>query len=191
MTPKVSPPPESQDASNLREEMVALMPSLRAFGRSLCGNPSRADDLVQDTLVKALSNLDRFEAGSNLRAWLFTILRNTFFTDLRKGKREVEDPDGAFAARVLVPPSQMGVVDFEDFKAAFQRLSPDHREALTLIGALGVSYEDAAAICGCAIGTIKSRVNRARGQLTELLGLEAQDLAAIDSGPPNVAPEQV
>jgi RNA polymerase sigma-70 factor (ECF subfamily) len=147
--------------------------------------------LVQDTLVKALSNLDRFEAGSNLRAWLFTILRNTFFTDLRKGKREVEDPDGAFAARVLVPPSQMGVVDFEDFKAAFQRLSPDHREALTLIGALGVSYEDAAAICGCAIGTIKSRVNRARGQLTELLGLEAQDLAAIDSGPPNVAPEQV
>lgn len=156
-----------------KAELIELLPSLRAFARSLSHNPAQADDLVQDTLVKALANVDRFEPGTNLRAWLFTILRNHYYSQLRKAKREVEDADGRMAARVAVRGEQDGSVDLEDFKLAFQQLQPDHREVLTLVGASGCSYEEAAEICGCAVGTIKSRVNRARRKLTELLGLDA------------------
>ncbi len=151
--------------------MVELMPSLRAFARSLCPNPARADDLVQDALVKALANIERFEPGSNLRAWMFTILRNTYYSDLRKRRREVEDAEGAHAARLAERPNQNGVADLEDFKIAFAQLREDHREVLTLVGAFGVSYEEAAEICGCAVGTVKSRVNRARARLMKLLDL--------------------
>ena len=160
-----------------RSELIELLPSLRAFARSLAHNPAQADDLVQDTLVKALSNVDRFEPGTNLRAWLFTILRNHYYSQLRKAKREVEDTEGRLAARLAVRPEQDGSVDLEDFKVAFQQLQPDHREVLTLVGASGCSYEEAAEICGCAVGTIKSRVNRARRKLTEILGLESEDQA--------------
>ena len=158
-----------------KAELIELLPSLRAFARSLARNPAQADDLVQDTLVKALANVDRFEQGTNLRAWLFTILRNHYYSQLRKAKREVEDVEGRFAARLASRPEQDGSVDLEDFKAAFSRLAPDHREVLTLVGASGCSYEEAAQICGCAVGTIKSRVNRARKKLTELLGLDDAD----------------
>lgn len=161
-----------------KAELISLLPSLRAFARSLAHNPAQADDLVQDTLVKALANVDRFEPGTNLRAWLFTILRNHYYSQLRKSKREVEDADGMIAARVAVRPEQDGSVDLEDFKIAFQQLQPDHREVLTLVGASGCSYEEAAEICGCAVGTIKSRVNRARRKLTELLGLDSEDASA-------------
>jgi RNA polymerase sigma-70 factor, ECF subfamily len=156
-------------------ELIELLPSLRAFARSLAHNPAQADDLVQDTLVKALANVDRFEPGTNLRAWLFTILRNHYYSQLRKAKREVEDAEGRLAARLSVRPEQDGSVDLEDFKTAFAQLQPDHREVLTLVGASGCSYEEAAEICGCAVGTIKSRVNRARRKLTELLGLDNED----------------
>lgn len=155
-----------------KAELIELLPSLRAFARSLAHNSAQADDLVQDTLVKALANVDRFEPGTNLRAWLFTILRNHYYSQLRKLKREVEDADGKFAARLAVRPEQDGSVDLEDFKVAFQQLAPDHREVLTLVGASGCSYEEAAQICGCAVGTIKSRVNRARRKLADLLGLD-------------------
>jgi RNA polymerase sigma-70 factor (ECF subfamily) len=155
-----------------KAELIELLPSLRAFARSLAHNPAQADDLVQDTLVKALANVDRFEPGTNLRAWLFTILRNHYYSQLRKAKREVEDAEGRFAARIAVRPEQDGSVDLEDFKAAFSQLAPDHREVLTLVGASGCSYEEAAQICGCAVGTIKSRVNRARKKLSDLLGLD-------------------
>ena len=165
-------------SSSFKAELIELLPSLRAFARSLAHNPAQADDLVQDTLVKALANVERFEPGTNLRAWLFTILRNHYYSQLRKSKREVEDADGAIAARVAVRPEQDGSVDLEDFKAAFQQLQPDHREVLTLVGASGCSYEEAAEICGCAVGTIKSRVNRARRKLTELLGLDNEDSSA-------------
>lgn len=158
-----------------KAELIEFLPSLRAFARSLAHNPAQADDLVQDTLVKALANVDRFEPGTNLRAWLFTILRNHYYSQLRKAKREVEDADGRLAARLAVRPEQDGSVDLEDFKVAFQQLQPDHREVLTLVGASGCSYEEAAEICGCAVGTIKSRVNRARRKLTEILGLDQED----------------
>jgi RNA polymerase sigma-70 factor (ECF subfamily) len=158
--------------AHFKAELIGLLSSLRAFARSLAHNPALADDLVQDTLVKALANVDRFEPGTNLRAWLFTILRNHYYSQLRKSKREVEDAEGKFAARLATRPEQDGSVDLEDFKVAFSRLAPDHREVLTLVGASGCSYEEAAQICGCAVGTIKSRVNRARRKLADMLGLD-------------------
>ena len=158
--------------SAFKAELIELLPSLRAFARSLAHNSAQADDLVQDTPVKPLANVDRFEPGTNMRAWLFTILRNHYYSQLRKLKREVEDADGKFAARIAVRPEQDGSVDLEDFKIAFGQLAPDHREVLTLVGASGCSYEEAAQICGCAVGTIKSRVNRARRKLADLLGLD-------------------
>ncbi|MBS0386278.1 MAG: sigma-70 family RNA polymerase sigma factor [Proteobacteria bacterium] len=162
-----------------RAELMALLPSLRAFARSLAHNAAQADDLVQDTLVKALANIDRFEPGTNLRAWLFTILRNHYYSQLRKSKREIEDAEGRHAARIAVRPEQDGAVDLEDFKLAFAQLAPDHREVLSLVGASGCSYEEAAQICGCAVGTIKSRVNRARRRLSGLLGLDDEDEGVI------------
>ena len=158
-----------------KADLIELLPSLRAFARSLAHNAALADDLVQDTLVKALVNVDRFEPGTNMRAWLFTILRNHYYSQLRKSKREVEDADGRFAARVSTRPEPDGSVDLEDFKLAFKQLAPDHREVLVLVGASGCSYEEAAQICGCAVGTIKSRVNRARRKLADILGLSEQD----------------
>ena len=160
-----------------KSELIELLPSLRAFARSLAHNVAQADDLVQDTLVKALANVERFEPGTNLRAWLFTILRNHYYSQLRKSKREVEDAEGSYAGRIAVRPEQDGNVDLEDFKVAFAQLAPDHREVLTLVGASGCSYEEAAQICGCAVGTIKSRVNRARRKLSDLLGLDDEGAA--------------
>jgi RNA polymerase sigma-70 factor (ECF subfamily) len=170
-----------------KAELIELLPSLRAFARSLAHNAAQADDLVQDTLVKALANVDRFEPGTNLRAWLFTILRNHYYSQLRKSKREIEDAEGRHAARIAVRPEQDGSVDLEDFKVAFAQLAPDHREVLTLVGASGCSYEEAASICGCAVGTIKSRVNRARRKLSDLLGLEDEGGGVVPE--PNVVQE--
>ena len=159
-------------SSSLRDSLVAEMGSLRAFGVSLCGDKERADDLVQETLFKAWNHLDSFKEGTNLKAWLFTILRNTYFSERRKRRREVEDADGTYAARLAAQPAQHGHMDMQDFRAALVRLPDDQREALVLVGAAGFSYEEAAEICGCAVGTIKSRVNRARNRLAGMLGLE-------------------
>lgn len=159
-------------AEDVKSELLAAIPSLRAFAMSLCGNMDRADDLVQETLMKEWSNLHSFAEGSNMSAWLFTILRNLFYSEYRKRRREVADPEGQFAARLASAPAQMGHMDFLDFKMALQKLPPDQREALILVGASGLSYEEAAGICGCAIGTMKSRVNRARNRLTELLAVQ-------------------
>jgi RNA polymerase sigma-70 factor (ECF subfamily) len=152
------------------------MGSLRAFAVSLCGDKERADDLVQETLFKAWNHLESFKEGTNLKAWVFTILRNTYFSERRKRRREVEDADGAYAARLATHPAQHGHMDMQDFRAALTRLPDDQREALVLVGAAGFSYEEAAEISGCAVGTIKSRVNRARNRLATMLGLdELQD----------------
>ncbi len=155
----------------LKEAMLGLIPNLRAFAVSLCGDVERADDLVQETLLKAWNHFDSFQEGTNLRAWLFTILRNTYFSECRRRRREVEDRDGKRAADLAVHPDQPGYLDMQDFRAALNLLPPDQREALVLVGAAGFSYDEAAAICGCAVGTIKSRVNRARSKLTELLSV--------------------
>ena len=131
----------------------------------------RADDLVQETLLKAWNHLESFQEGTNLRAWLFTILRNTYFSDCRRRRREVEDRDGKKAAELAIHPGQQGHLDMQDFRRALNMLPPDQREALVLVGAAGFSYEEAAEISGCAVGTIKSRVNRARTKLIELLSV--------------------
>ncbi len=156
----------------LRDELLAAVPSLRAFAISLCGKVDRADDLVQDTLMRALANIHRFQRGTNLNAWLFTILRNLFHSEFRKRKREVEDPDGNYAANLVSRPEQGAHLDFEDFRKALAELPEDQREALLLVGASGFSYEEAAEICECAVGTIKSRVNRARTRLAEMLDMK-------------------
>lgn len=161
--------PETRDA------LLRATPSLRAFAISLTGNVDRADDLVQDTLVRAIANIDRFQQGTNLNAWLFTILRNLFHSEYRKRRREVEDPDGSYSANLAVAPEQGAHLDLDDFRRALEKLSPDQREALLLIGASGFSYEEAAEICGVAVGTIKSRVNRARARLAQLLQLHDVD----------------
>ena len=156
---------------SLKQDMLGLIPNLRAFAVSLCGDMERADDLVQETLLKAWNHLDSFQEGTNLRAWLFTILRNTYFSECRRRRREVEDRDGSKAADLSVHPEQPGHLDMQDFRKALELLPPDQREALVLVGAAGFSYEEAAEISGCAVGTIKSRVNRARTKLTEMLNV--------------------
>lgn len=157
-------------SASLRKALIGEMASLRAFAVSLCGDQERADDLVQETLFKAWNNLDSFHEGTNLKAWLFTILRNTYFSERRKRRREVEDADGSYAARLVTHPEQDGHMDLQDFRRMLGRLPDDQREALVLVGAAGFSYEEAAEICGCAVGTIKSRVNRARNRLGDMLG---------------------
>jgi RNA polymerase sigma-70 factor (ECF subfamily) len=158
---------------SLKDLLLAEIPSLRVFALSLAGSSDRADDLVQDTLMKAWSSAASFAEGTNMRAWLFTIMRNTFFSQYRKARREVQDVDGEAAARLVVLPDQLAHLDLADFRACLERLPSDQREALVLIGASGFSYEEAAEICGCAVGTIKSRVNRARRRLIELLALSS------------------
>ena len=159
------------DSVPLKQALLGLIPNLRAFAVSLCGDIERADDLVQESLLKAWNHLDSFQEGTNLRAWLFTILRNTYFSECRRRRREVEDRDGTKAAELAVHPDQQGHLDMQDFRRALNILPPDQREALVLVGAAGFSYEEAAAISACAVGTIKSRVNRARGKLIELLSI--------------------
>jgi RNA polymerase sigma-70 factor (ECF subfamily) len=162
-----------------RDAMLAAVPGLRAFAITLSGNLDRADDLVQETLLRAWANIDSFEPGTNMSAWLITILRNLFRSEYRKRRREVPDSDGTYAQTLISQPEQNGRIEFDEFRVALDKLPTDQREALILVGASGFSYEEAAAICGCAIGTIKSRVNRARTRLAELMAIDNVD----DFGP--------
>ena len=164
----------------LREGLLASIPNLRAFAVSLAGTSERADDLVQETLMKAWAKFDTFQEGTNLRAWLFTILRNEFYSQIRKRGREVEDAEGTYAARLASQPAQTGHMDMSDFREALAQLPSDQREALVLVGASGFSYEEAAEICDCAVGTIKSRVSRARTRLGELLMLDPGETYGAD-----------
>jgi RNA polymerase sigma-70 factor (ECF subfamily) len=165
--------------SGWRDDVVALIPALRAFAWSLSHNASDADDLVQDTLVKAWTHQAKFEEGTNLRAWLFTILRNTYYTAVVRKRREVSDDQGLHAATLTSQPSQEWSVAMHALQAALQRLPVEHREALVLVGAAGLTYEEAAKICDCALGTIKSRVNRARARLLVLMDADnAEDAFA-------------
>jgi RNA polymerase sigma-70 factor (ECF subfamily) len=165
---------------NVRDIMLAAVPSLRAFAVSLCGNVDRADDLVQEALVRALANLGSFEQGTNMSAWLFTILRNLFRSEYRKRRREVEDADGLYAERLTSLPEQIGRLELNEFRRALTLLPPDQCESLILVGGSGFSYEEAAQICGCAVGTVKSRVNRARIRLSEILSTENAADFALD-----------
>jgi RNA polymerase sigma-70 factor (ECF subfamily) len=169
------------DIGDPRDELVSHLPALRAFALSLTRNGTAADDLVQETILKAWTNIHRFQPGTNLRAWLFTILRNTFYSGRRKAKREVPDSDNIHTDRLAQKPDHDGRMALADFRVAFEQLPVEQREALILVGASGFSYEDAAAMCGVAIGTIKSRANRGRKRLTELLHLvEGEELEMTD-----------
>ena len=160
------------EEANWREEVVGMIPALRAFAWSLCHNGSDADDLVQDTLIKAWTNREKYEPGTNLRAWLFTILRNTYYTQVIRRRREVRDETGEYANNLSSPPTQDWSVAMRALQAGLAQLPDEHREALILVGAAGLSYEEAAEICGCALGTIKSRVNRARARLLKIMAAD-------------------
>ena len=160
---------------DVRQELFSALPHLRAFAISLTGDIDRADDLVQEAVVRGLSHLHQFKRGTNFQGWMFTILRNQFHSNYRKRRREVEDADGAYAAKFAVAPEQGARLDFGDFREALTKLSPEQREAILLIGAEGLTYEETAEICNTKVGTIKSRVNRARKRLAELLGYEKID----------------
>lgn len=169
------------EAYSFKRELIAQLPAMRAFAVSLCGKPDVADDLVQDAVLNAWAKQDSFQEGTNLKAWLFTILRNLFYSRMRKRGREVQDSDGVFSANLAVPPSQMANLDLQDFLKALAQLPEDQREAVILVGASGMSYEEAAAICGCAVGTIKSRVNRARNRLQNLLSVTGAEAFGPDA----------
>jgi RNA polymerase sigma-70 factor, ECF subfamily len=171
------------DTTTFKRELLATLPSLRAFAVSLSGKHDKADDLVQDTMMKAWAKQTSFEMGTNIKAWLFTILRNEFYSQMRKRGREVQDSEGVFTERMAVHPSQYGVMDLADFKKALDSLPDDQREAIVLIGASGFSYEEAAAICDCAVGTMKSRVSRARTRLQDILQVSGE----ADYGPDGVS----
>jgi RNA polymerase sigma-70 factor, ECF subfamily len=168
---------QSQPPSHpaLPEALVSAIPNLRAFAVALCRDANRADDLVQETLVKAWNNRDLFKEGTNLRAWLFTILRNTYFSEHRRLRYQVNYRDSVDTAKSWQHPEQEGHLDLQDFLEALGELPPDQREALLLVGSEGFSYEEAAEISGCAVGTIKSRVNRARKRLSDTLQITGSD----------------
>jgi RNA polymerase sigma-70 factor (ECF subfamily) len=166
-------------APDPKDELLEHLPAMRAFALSLSRNGATADDLVQDAVVKAWSNFDKFQPGTNLRAWLFTILRNTYYSQFRKRRRETEDPDGVMAAGLSVSPQHDGRLAIRDFRVAFAELPDEQCEALVLVGVEGFSYQEAAEMCGCALGTIKSRVNRARARLAELMHLEEEGVLEL------------
>jgi RNA polymerase sigma-70 factor, ECF subfamily len=163
------------------EFMAALMdfvPHLRAMAMSRTRNVDQAEDLVQETILRAWDKRSNFQPGTNLGAWLFTILRNQFFSDHRKHKWEVEDGDGSHAASQIALPDQFDRLEVQDLSAALAKLPRDQCEAILLVGVDGMSYEEAAKVTGVAVGTMKSRVNRARTRLAHLLGLEREDAGA-------------
>ena len=173
--------PQGGADAEMRDLLLGAIPALRAFAYSLTYNLDRSDDLVQDTLVRAWTKADSFQRGTNLTAWLFTILRNLFYPEQRKRKREVEDGDGVHAARLTSLPEQEIRVEMREFQAALDGLPLSQREALVLVGAQSFTYEEAAAICGVAVGTMKSRVSRARGRLIETLGMTGTDDIGADA----------
>jgi RNA polymerase sigma-70 factor (ECF subfamily) len=165
--------------ADFKSDLLAAIPALRAFAVSLSGKSGWADDMVQETLVKAWANQSSFEPGSRMQAWLFTILRHEFYSEYRRRRHEVPDPDGTIAARLTTHPSQDGHIAFREFQIALSQLAPGYREALILVGASGLSYDEAAGIANCAVGTMKSRVARARGKLAQLLVSDEDHLAPI------------
>ncbi|WP_299194326.1 sigma-70 family RNA polymerase sigma factor [uncultured Erythrobacter sp.] len=167
-----SPPPPTRTAdqkAQFKRELTGVVPHLRAFARGLCGRADMADDLVQEALLKAWAARDRFEPGTSLRAWTFVILRNVYLTDMRRNRFRGEYDEGVAERILIAPAGQEEPIHLSDMHRALLTLPAERREALLLVGAGGFSYEEAAEICGCAVGTIKSRVGRARATLSSML----------------------
>lgn len=157
-----------------RKGLLALIPHLRAFARGLCGRPDLADDLVQETVMKAWAARDRYEPGTNMKAWTFTILRNHFLNEIRRSSRMTDIGEVIEHPGLVARASQEDAVHVSDLESALHRLPDDRREALLLVGAGGFSYEEAAQVCGVPAGTIKSRVARGRAQLAAMLAEEGR-----------------
>lgn len=158
---------------NARSDIIKLIPALRAFARTFCRNTTDADDLVQETLLKALANIDKFEPGTRMKSWLFTIMRNTFYTRIKIHNREAPGLTECISGDGAQEPTQELSYRVNEVVEALRKLPPHYREILTLVAVLGESYEAAAEICNCAVGTVKSRLNRARHQILMELGEEA------------------
>jgi RNA polymerase sigma-70 factor, ECF subfamily len=161
------------EASN-RDAMLAAIPKLRAFAISLCRNGDHAEDLVQEALLRACANITSFKPGTNMLAWLFTILRNEFYSQCRRGRKRFETIDDNIDG-LASKPTQLAHAEHHDLCAALTKLPPEQRRALILVGASGLSYDKAAKMCGCPTGTMKSRVNRARLELAQLLSTEGPE----------------
>lgn len=168
----------AHDEAAFRAEFLEMVPRLHNFAMSLAKNPTLADDLVQDTLLRAWRSRTRFATGTNLGAWLFTIMRNAFYSHHRKDNRELSDSDGDLAERIATVPEQSGYVDLKDARLALERLSPSMQQALILVAIENLSYEEAAEVMQCRVGTVKSRVWRAREQLALILGYDAAEIGA-------------
>jgi RNA polymerase sigma-70 factor (ECF subfamily) len=168
-TPAVAVEPVPLPDNEFKDELSRVIPHLRAFGRSLSGNRDLADDLVQETLLKAWAARKRFQAGTNMRAWTFIILRNLFLSQMRRARFKGEWDEITAAKLLAAPASQDRHVELGDMQRALMHLPQPQREALILVGAGGFAYEEAAEICGCAVGTIKSRVARGRVALEALM----------------------
>ena len=156
--------------SDSETDVVDLIPALRAFARTFCRDPSDADDLVQETLTKGLANLDKFEPGTRMKSWLFTIMRNSFYTRIKTYSREAPGLIDCASGRPVSEATQEWTIRGKEVHEAISRLPQQKREVLVLIGVLGLSYEETAEICSCAVGTVKSRLNRARVAILEYLG---------------------
>lgn len=179
-----SVPASTTDAHRMaaKDALLAAVPRLRGFAVSLCGRTAQADDLVQETLVKAWASLGAFQPGTNMVAWLCTILRNEFYSEFRRRRHEVGDHEGRIAARLAVRPAQEGHMGLLEFRKALAMLGDEQREALILVAASGLSYQEAAAICGCAVGTMKSRAGRARAKLARILDLAPRNPRGAGEG---------
>jgi RNA polymerase sigma-70 factor, ECF subfamily len=166
-----------------REGIVAFLPNLRAYSRFLIGAKDRADDLVSEAILRALAAQEQFTPGTNLRAWLFTILRNEFLAQMRRDRRDVVLAEVSYRGRQdrAGPSMQTAALELNELRRALHELSVEHREVLVLVGAAGLSYEEAAEISHCAVGTIKSRLNRARAELRVILEGEPERAAKTGS----------
>jgi len=166
MTEKVRDP--SQDAA-FKTQLVALIPHLRAFARSLTGDATAADDLAQDAMIKAWDARDSFQMGTNMKAWTFMILRNQFYSERRRSWRTNQLDQEAAERTLVAVDNPEALVALDELRQGLAMLPAEQREALILVGAGGFAYEEAAEICNCAVGTVKSRVSRARRALQAVL----------------------
>jgi RNA polymerase sigma-70 factor, ECF subfamily len=158
---------------SIHPAMLAAIPQLRTYAVSLCRDREYADDLVQETLLRACDNIARFDPETNMTAWLITILRHHFYSEYRKRRREIVDVDGIYADTLVTQPTQVARTEYGELRRALDKLPGEMRDAIVLIAGSGASYDEAARICGCAVGTIKSRVHRARTRLAELLSINS------------------
>jgi RNA polymerase sigma-70 factor (ECF subfamily) len=156
----------------LQSAMLAAVPAMRDFAMSLCRRSDRAEDLVQESLLRAIANIEQFRPGTSMPAWLFTILRNHFLNDYRKSRREVYDVDGYLVGTMTSQPAQEAHIQLDELEHALAQLPDVQREAVMLVACAGLSYDEAAERCHCAVGTVKSRLFRARARLAEVMSID-------------------